>query len=183
MKKLVLFITLLLGLASCTSKVESSFSFYQSAVSSESSSIQLSTTQVSEESGLTVHEPYKTDTDRIINDTAVAIWGEDIPEDAFKAPDADGVVELNHELTWQTAISPTDENSLSFVLLEFISLEKFPEYLLIGQPPLPDTVDNLDVSVMFMVTSNWLHVMCIYDYYINGEFNIMFMAGPYKAFI
>lgn len=187
MKKLILFITALLGLVGCNSyqnphvntvSVVENTSNFTSSITSSSESIS-SSVETSDEPEILIKE-YKTDALRIMSDTTKAVWGEEIPENPYTEPDEDGVIYTNYVVDWGEATN----TNLGTSLLEFQRLKDFPEYLSILQPPITYQLeDNSEVVAMFMVTSNCLHVLCVYDYYENGRVNIKFEAGPYKAFI
>ena len=180
MKRLILFIMALFSLAACntnpkvvTVQVDTTSSTPAvSYSSSESSSKYEATTSESEP----LIKEYTTDALRIMEDTTKAIWKENIPENPYTEPDADGVRYSNY------TVEGTDPD-LGVSLLEFQRIENFPNYLFILQPPTVCTLDNKDAMVMFMVTSNCLHVLCVYDYYEDDTVIVNFEAGPYKAFI
>jgi len=183
MKKLILFITALIGLASCNSYQNphvSYVTFTNSSSITRSSSSSSSSSIIDEVSSIKDFdpEPYKTDATRIMNDVAIAVWGDNIPEDAFTEPDEDGVISSNYAIEWE---SDGTDSALSNALIYFQRLENFPDYLFIKGYPHSDILDNKEVRVMFIGTSNWLHLLCLYDYFVGDKIYIEFEAGPYSA--
>ncbi len=180
MKRLVLFIMALFSLVACNTNTK--VATVQVDTTSSASVISYVSSESSIEPETSTSEPedlikeYTTDALRIMEDTTKAIWKENIPENPYTEPDADGVRYSNYTVE---GVDP----DLRVSLLEFQRIENFPNYLFILQPLTACTVDNKEAMVMFMVTSNWLHVLCVYDYYEGSTVAIKFEAGPYKAFI
>ena len=180
MKRLILFIMALFGLVACntnpkvvTVQVDNTSSTPAVSYTHSESFIEPETSTSEPEDLI---KEYTTDALRIMEDTTKAIWKEDIPENPYTEPDVDGVMYSNYTVE---GVDP----DLGVSLLEFQRIENFPNYLFILQPPTECTVDNEEAMVMFMVTSNCLHVLCVYDYYEGSTVTIKFEAGPYKAFI
>lgn len=123
---------------------------------------------------------------QIMYDVGVAGWGY-VEDGDFKDPDSDGVIEANYTIGWDDVESPEDsETCLNGVLREFINDSDFPSYLKVVQGPTytANAIESsIGVSEVYLVTSDYEYVLYMYDYYYDGEVSIVFMAGPYDAFV
>ena len=187
MKKFILFISLLLtscAHAPATHTNNYNYSFTkQDYTSSDISSLDDFEDLSSSSAQVESKDPYNITTERIMLDVVTAVYNDAIPDNPYSMPDFDGVISSNYPVEWDTPTLIDDNSLLGLSLIEFQRIENFPDYLFIHQPPMKYTIDNKEIMGMFMVTSNCLHMLCVYDYFIGDQIYIEFEAGPYAAFI
>ena len=188
MKRFILFICLLLTSCAQTTSINySGVNNYNSYNYIEQDSTDFEIINSEEPELSTIQEeskdPYNITTERIMLDVATAVYADALPDNPYSEPDFDGIISFNYAIEWATPTPVDDSSALGISLLEFQRVKNFPEYLFIHQPPMSYIVDGIEIMGMFMVTSNCLHMLCVYDYFVGDQIYIEFEAGPYAAFI